>query len=646
MIGMLAIEYVRQNWLQPMSEMYDVTYVCVSVLNRVMTKAQVTEYLLKALDSDKYDYLFAYPDGCHQMFSDVFFQEAKKRLPVISFYSDDEPDKWMKNNLKYDYRSDLIVTHSARAYDYRKQAGYGRGLMRVQWGYNPKYFYKTNEEKDTDVIFMGSNFYRCGMYIYDGKLRQKILTEAYSYCKDNGYSFKIYGSKWDKHPVLKEAWGGFVSDKDIVHVINKAKIVIGLGYTQDKKPTFHTKLKHFEIAGCGSLELVNKNPDLYSIFGNSMPQFRTAKELCDKIGYYLEHEEEREELALNAYNICRNSCTMKDRIAQILDYADKCFYKNSIDVTSGCKTDDCRVVVKSFVQKKKDVDYKDIFEYLKKPETGVTHIQILDSNTRQLDFNKTLARGEIRPGETYLCDSLFSLSNNSGYDISKEQRRCLDDNAWLVKKGIAPNSVWYDFSRDNLSGFERNGRFFPLSGYLFDINSAGKYLTDYLDGNYKRFEGVNYSEWILNDIRIISDDEKYKNREARAVREFLEKCTSEKLVIIWGAYGDLTQQVLKALWEADTQCSVAFADKNSDQPYIDLKHSDNYDKSKQSYKVPIINSAEILDGNHVHPYAVIITAVYSGESMRNMLKERNKDCFILPLYDLDDDIWKKEGIMV
>ncbi len=641
MVGMLSIEYVRQNWLDIMREMYDVTYISVSILNRVMSKEKVTEYLLDVLRSDNYDYVFAYPDGCHQMFSDRFFAEAKKIAPVISFYSDDEPNIWMKNNLRYDFRSDLIVTHSARAYEYRKNAGYGDGMMRVQWGYNPAFFYKTDDEKDIDVVFMGSNFFVDGRYIYDGTLRQEILTDVYEFCAKKGFDFKIYGSKWNLHPVLKNAWGGFASDEEIVHVINRAKIVIGLGYTQDSNPTFHTKLKHFEIAGCGSLELVNENPDLYDIFEDSVPQFKDSNELCRLIEYYLIHEDEREKKASAAYEICRSSCTMRHRIQTIFEYSERLFDKKYPTASSQKKTEKKAIKIKTLQCSDTEDGINKVLDYLKSPDEDITHLQVLDEGTKLLDLNEGLVSKDLLIGSSIECCTLFSLGNGQGYDLSKEQRRCLDDNAWLAQPGVTKESTWYDFSKKHLRGFDKDGVFYPLCSFIFDIGNAGKYIESFIASDYSDLESITTTERISTDIRVFDEDDAYKNREAKALKAFLNKCPEGETVVIWGAYGDLIPQIFKAISEADYRCMIAFADQNSDCPYVEVSSDVN---AREKKKIPLINSAELLNGSHISPYAVIISAIYSGESMKQLINGKRENCKVLPLYDLNDEIWKQEGI--
>ena len=71
-IGMSATGYIRDNWLIPMRQMYDVTYIPYDILMRAMGVPGLSEMILKESEKD-YDYIFFYPDGRGQMFSDELF---------------------------------------------------------------------------------------------------------------------------------------------------------------------------------------------------------------------------------------------------------------------------------------------------------------------------------------------------------------------------------------------------------------------------------------------------------------------------------------------------------------------------------------------------------------------------------------------
>ncbi len=119
-----------------------------------------------------------------------------------------------------------------------------------------------------------------------------------------------------------ECDGGYISDEETVEVINRAKIVINIAFSMDNEETgFQTKLRHFEIGGCGSFQITNENPDLKELYGDSICFVNNDNELTSAIDYYLCHDEEREEKAQRAYNISMRDHTMQHRLKEMFNKA-------------------------------------------------------------------------------------------------------------------------------------------------------------------------------------------------------------------------------------------------------------------------------------------------------------------------------------
>ena len=644
MIGILSREYIRDNWLKPLEKICEVNYISVSVLTRVMSVERICGYMLEIFRSDHFDYVFYYPDGVHQIFKDEFFREVKRTTPVIVFYSDDEPVRWMNMNIPFDHRSNFIATHSKRAYEYRKNAGYSDELMYLQWGYNPKQFYPLSTEKNIDVAFMGSNFYGDGRYYHDGEFRQKFLCDIYEYCDENGYSFRVYGNHWDEHPVLKDVWGGFVPDSEINEILNNVKIIIGLGYTVDDNPTYQTKLKHFEIAGAGTFQLTNTNPDMVEIFGDSVPQAEGVSEFCEKIKYYLENEKEREKLAYEAHKICIEHCTTQERLLTMFKNADRIYYPDKErsfmsgflgESDGGIKCSSLSVHKDKDEDKEKNEDLSEIIEELK--TEGYTHVRFIENENESLDFNYRLLSSFLEKGKSIKTSVLYSTRNSIGNDNAERQRRTFDDNAVLIKDYIEKDNLWYKSIKETCIGFDSDEGFIPLSSFVIDIDSAMDIYEDCINNDIRYINSINNTKLIVSDIRIHPQGEYWKYRESKALRSFLERFGKDGTIVIWGVFSMLTPQIFEVLRKE--KYNVIFADRNSGGGSINVG-----DEDKPVY-YPLINSAELLEGTHIKPKAVVIGSINSGESMTSMLRDKNVQYDIMPLYDLNDNAWKKVGIV-
>ena len=74
----------------------------------------------------------------------------------------------------------------------------------------------------------------------------------------------------------------------------------------------------FEIAACGAFQLCDDTrPELAEVFGDTVATYTDERDLRDKIGYYLAHDREREDMAFLSY--CRvQGCTFEARARDIV----------------------------------------------------------------------------------------------------------------------------------------------------------------------------------------------------------------------------------------------------------------------------------------------------------------------------------------
>lgn len=80
-------------------------------------------------------------------------------------------------------------------------------------------------------------------------------------------------------------------------------------------------LRIWDVLGCGSFLLTNYQAEIPYYFkeGEDLVCFDGLEDLCEKVGYYLEHEEERKRIAWNGYHKVREKHSYIERIHTILD---------------------------------------------------------------------------------------------------------------------------------------------------------------------------------------------------------------------------------------------------------------------------------------------------------------------------------------
>lgn len=80
-------------------------------------------------------------------------------------------------------------------------------------------------------------------------------------------------------------------------------------------------LRIWDVLGCGGFLLTNYQAEIPYYFkeGEDLVCFDGLEDLCEKVGYYLEHEEEQKRIAWNGYRKVREKHSYIERIRTILD---------------------------------------------------------------------------------------------------------------------------------------------------------------------------------------------------------------------------------------------------------------------------------------------------------------------------------------
>jgi len=125
--------------------------------------------------------------------------------------------------------------------------------------------------------------------------------------------------------------GDWMSPEETASYYNGAKIVINLHRSVDdssinnnanKLPAVSVNPRTFEISGCGAFQLVDQRADLGNAYlpGVEVGTFSSHEELVDKINYYLSHEEERQQVALNGMLKTRQAHTYYKRLFTMINH--------------------------------------------------------------------------------------------------------------------------------------------------------------------------------------------------------------------------------------------------------------------------------------------------------------------------------------
>jgi len=173
----------------------------------------------------------------------------------------------------------------------------------------------SEEEKKygSDVSFVGAGYHNRRRF-FEGLL---------------DFDFKIWGNEWDLNsPIGRviQRSGERVGTKEIVKIFNASKININL-----HSSVYHDGIdpygdfvnpRTFEIAACRGFQLVDYRselPDLFKI-DKEIVCFKDLSDLRQKIIYYLDHPEKRDEIALHASERILKDHTYEIRMKEMLEF--------------------------------------------------------------------------------------------------------------------------------------------------------------------------------------------------------------------------------------------------------------------------------------------------------------------------------------
>lgn len=323
----ISIPYVRDSWLDPLQKQCEVYALDAVKLLVGYGREAAVEWVFRLLQQARCDALFFYSDTLHPHFADDFFTAVRAQgIKCITFHADDEPEAWYGRNAGFDHRFDLVASHSQRGTARRQQQG--QTLARyLPWGFNPRRFFPQSPPlaKQYDVVFVGTNndYSRPGTPQGGGDGRQDTLTELYQHCLLKGYRFRVFGSGWDKHPGLSAVDGGWLEHEAMLQVYRQTRLVFNPGYSADGSASHcQTKLRHFEVPGCGAAQLVNRNPELAALFeeGRDILFFDGIDDLCHVVDHYLAHEQQRQAIAEAGCQRAHREHTTDARVQALLGW--------------------------------------------------------------------------------------------------------------------------------------------------------------------------------------------------------------------------------------------------------------------------------------------------------------------------------------
>ncbi|MDR3392978.1 MAG: glycosyltransferase [Sulfuriferula sp.] len=329
-LGALWVPYIRDNWFDAIPRVLGDEVVCVNAGPLLAGKEKHAgqpegfhcAYIYELLRRDKFDYLFFYHDWIFGDFPDAFFEKVRLAgVKTVAFHPDDEPEHWYARNATYDHHFDVVASHSSAGVARRRQQGWGDRVMYLPWGYNPATCYAMPDmPKRYDVVFIGKhkvNDTQGKVHVEDGAQREQILVRLAEACEQRGWTFRVFGYGWDRHPQLARFAGGIPTQEEMVRILNETRVVFNPAWSSDGNPdAVQTKLRHFEVPGCGAFQLTNANPELAELFkpDEEVVFYDNDEDLLQKVEKFVSDDHARNAIAAAGHARALREHTLDHRV--------------------------------------------------------------------------------------------------------------------------------------------------------------------------------------------------------------------------------------------------------------------------------------------------------------------------------------------
>lgn len=169
-----------------------------------------------------------------------------------------------------------------------------------QWGANTHSYYPTAEPPLYDVSFVGMRY-------GERMLAARTLKAA-------GIPLEVFGRGWSN---------GYLTNEEMIEVYRRSQISlifnnnIGRQYGLEYQ---NIKARNFEIPACGTLCVTGPARHVEDFYepGEEIVVYSDYSDLVRKLRYYLEHDEERKQIAQAGYERTLAEHTMEQRFRDIL----------------------------------------------------------------------------------------------------------------------------------------------------------------------------------------------------------------------------------------------------------------------------------------------------------------------------------------
>jgi len=238
--------------------------------------------------------------------SDELLLKAKKRMSVVMYYDDciRGSRRSFAEVIKQGRQADIMyLTNRGEVAQYRE---HGVNARFITGGCDPtahRMVDSTDPLYQSDVAFIGKpNTPERAEFM-------QVLAKK--------FDLKLWGSGWGKYGLSAVATDVYASEYRQICAGSK----IMLGWNIDPTIDLYFSNRTWYTLGCGGFLLTAYSPSLQELLGRGkeLDWFETVEECCEKIEYYLRHDEERQKIARAGYQLAHNEYSYDKMVNRIIE---------------------------------------------------------------------------------------------------------------------------------------------------------------------------------------------------------------------------------------------------------------------------------------------------------------------------------------
>jgi len=141
--------------------------------------------------------------------------------------------------------------------------------------------------------------------------------------KITDFDLKVWGPGWKTLPrgsaLKKRTTAQKLKPGEWIKILSSSKINLAIHFQDGKTPCYQASPRVYETLACRSFLLVDEQKDVKSLFqdGKHLAFFKDSEDLREKIDYYLNHADERKEMAAQGYEEVIRKHTYMNRIEKM-----------------------------------------------------------------------------------------------------------------------------------------------------------------------------------------------------------------------------------------------------------------------------------------------------------------------------------------